>query len=113
MKDVDEPEQLPLQPDDLLGRPLIGQIRKARFSLYGSHALAAWGQRSWEFAVGLIMLEVWPQSLVLVSAYGLADQASQVNDHRMVGPNYLPLPRDSVSRPYKYAWGYACTRMQQ
>lgn len=87
MMDFDEPEQLPSQPDDLLGRPLIGgaggnirRVQKARLALYGSHALAAWGQRSWEFAVGLIMLEVWPQSLALVSAYGLADQASQVTN---------------------------------
>jgi len=27
-------------------------LRRARLALYGSHTLATWGQRSWEFAVG-------------------------------------------------------------
>jgi hypothetical protein len=29
-----------------------------RWALYGSHALSAWGQRMWEFATGLVCIEV-------------------------------------------------------
>ena len=50
----------------------------ARLALYGSHGLSAWGQRSWEFAVGLLMLQLRPESLLLVSVFGLADSGAQV-----------------------------------
>lgn len=29
--------------------------------IVGTLCPAAWGQRSWEFAVGLLMLQLWPQ----------------------------------------------------
>ena len=92
MMDFDEPAQLPGNGSELLGHPLIGgaggadrAVQKARFALFSSHALAAWGQRSWEFAIGLVMLRVCPHSIALVSAYGLADQASQVLAGAAVG----------------------------
>jgi hypothetical protein len=46
-------------------------IKSARMALYASHALATWGQRMWEFAVGLVMLELRPGSLRLVATSGL------------------------------------------
>ena len=58
--------------------PTKGNAWRARLALYSSHALAAWGQRSWEFAVGLLMLQLRPGSLALVSAYGLTDSLGQV-----------------------------------
>lgn len=85
MMDFVEPNQLPSDGQELLGRPLIGgeggakgNVWRARLALYSSHALAAWGQRSWEFAVGLLMLKLRPENLTLVSAYGLADSLGQV-----------------------------------
>ena len=47
-------------------------------ALYASHALSTWGQRMWEFAVGLLMLRLRPGSLLLVSAFGLVDGGAQV-----------------------------------
>ena len=43
-----------------------------------SHFLSTWGQRGWEFAVGLIMLELHPSSLALVALWGLLDAALSV-----------------------------------
>jgi hypothetical protein len=36
---------------------------------------STWGERAWEFAVGLIMLELHPSSLLYVSLFGLLDAA--------------------------------------
>ncbi len=47
--------------------PTKGNAWWARLALYSSHVLAAWGHRSWEFAVGLLMLQLRPGSLALVS----------------------------------------------
>lgn len=57
----------------------------AKLALYASHALSTWGQRMWEFAVGLIMLELYPSSLVLVSTFGLADGLAKVLSGSFVG----------------------------
>eukprot|EP00042_Codosiga_hollandica_P029255 m.160204 g.160204 ORF g.160204 m.160204 type:complete len:516 (-) comp53025_c0_seq1:3569-5116(-) len=40
--------------------------------LYISHALSAWGDRMWAFAVALFFIEIWPDSILLVAIYGLA-----------------------------------------
>lgn len=36
---------------------------------------STWGERAWEFAVGLILLELYPTSLLYVSIFGLLDAA--------------------------------------
>lgn len=41
--------------------------------LCGTHALARWGWRTWEFAVALILIKLFPDSLLLVSIFGLLD----------------------------------------
>ncbi|KAK9817604.1 hypothetical protein WJX74_011025 [Apatococcus lobatus] len=46
-------------------------------ALYCSHGLSAWGQRMWEFDVGLVLLQLQPGSLRLVSIFGLADGGLQ------------------------------------
>jgi hypothetical protein len=51
-------------------------LEQARLMLYASHALATWGQRMWEFAVGLVMLELQPGSLQLVAISGLLGSAA-------------------------------------
>jgi Ferroportin1 (FPN1) len=56
---------------------LHSELRKARLALYASHALATWGQRMWEFAVGLVMLELRPSSLQLVAICGLLGSAAR------------------------------------
>ena len=65
-----------LAPD----RPLM-----AKMSLYTSHLMSTWGQRMWEFAVGLIMLEMYPSTLALVSAFGLVDGLAKVLSGSFVG----------------------------
>lgn len=55
---------------------VVGNGRRARLALYGSHFLSTWGQRAWEFLVGLVMLQVHPSSLLLVSVFGLCDAAT-------------------------------------
>lgn len=44
--------------------------------LYAGHFFARWGTRMWEFAVGLFMLYVWPNSLLLTALYGVVESAS-------------------------------------
>ena len=61
-------------------RPVIAQL-----FLYASHLLSTWGQRMWEFAIGLIMLELYPSSLALVSAYGLVDGLAKVFSGSVIG----------------------------
>lgn len=61
------------------------QMLYAKLALYASHALSTSGQRMWEFAVGLIMLELYPSSLVLVSAFGLADGLAKVFSGSFIG----------------------------
>ncbi len=57
----------------------------AKMSLYSSHLMSTWGQRMWEFAIGLIMLEMYPSSLALVSAFGLVDGLAKVFSGSLVG----------------------------
>ncbi len=61
-------------------RPLLAQS-----SLYATHWLSTWGQRMWEFAIGLIMLEMYPSSLAWVSAFGLVDSLAKVFSGSFVG----------------------------
>ena len=58
---------------------------RAWLALYASHALSTWGQRMWEFAVGLFMLQLRPDSLLLVSVYGLVIGGAQVLSGGAVG----------------------------
>jgi hypothetical protein len=45
----------------------------AKYSVYASYSVATWGWRTWEFAVVLILLHVRPNSLQLVSIYGILE----------------------------------------
>lgn len=70
---------------DFHPQPDEDRLLYAKSALYASHALSTWGQRMWEFAVGLIMLELYPSSLVLVSAFGLADGLAKVFSGSFIG----------------------------
>lgn len=50
----------------------------------------------WEFAVGLLMLEIWPDSLLLVAIYGLVETASVATLGVLVGELVDKLPRLKV-----------------
>ena len=42
-------------------------------SLYVAHALATFCERGWEFAIGLFILEVFPDTLMPVAIYGIVE----------------------------------------
>lgn len=71
-------------------------IKRARLALYASHALATWGQRMWEFAVGLVMLELQPKSLKLVAVSGLLGSVAGVLGGGTVG-QYVDRQAGSLS----------------
>ncbi|CAK9864685.1 unnamed protein product [Sphagnum jensenii] len=64
--------------------------------LYGSHFLSRWGDRMWEFAVSLLMLHVWPNSLLLVAVYGLVEAASVAAFGVVIGELVDKFPRLKV-----------------
>ena len=49
--------------------------------------------RMWEFAVGLFMIQVWPDSLLLVAVYGLVEAASMACLGVVVGELVDKCPR--------------------
>ncbi len=77
-------------------------VDRAWLALYASHALSTWGQRMWEFAVGLLMLQLRPGSLLLVSVFGLVDGGAQVLAGGTVG-SYVG------RRAAELACGFACS----
>ncbi|XP_076915776.1 solute carrier family 40 member 2-like isoform X1 [Bidens hawaiensis] len=53
--------------------------------LYIGHFLARWGARTWEFSVGLYMINVWPDSLLMAAAYGVVESATTTIFGPLVG----------------------------
>jgi len=66
---------------------------KARMAMYASHGLSMWGQRAWEFLVGLVMIEIYPSSLFLVALFGICDSAAVTLLSPYVGYLVDSLPR--------------------
>ncbi|KAI5080963.1 hypothetical protein GOP47_0004146 [Adiantum capillus-veneris] len=64
--------------------------------LYLSYLLCRWGDRMWEFAVGLFMIEIWTRSLFLTSLYGLVETASIVAFGVILGEWVDKFPRLKV-----------------
>jgi len=62
-------------------------------NLYAAHALATFCERGWEFAIGLFILEVFPNSLLPVAAYGVAEGLV-----KMLGGGHAGAYIDSVDR---------------
>ena len=69
-------------------RPLLPDL-----ALYSSYMLAAWAWRGMEFTVALILLELLPDSLLLVSIFGLLDNGVRVVFGGMVGRYIDKAPR--------------------
>lgn len=51
----------------------------------------------WEFAVGLFMIQVWPDSLLLVAVYGLVEAAAVAAFGVLVGELVDKCPRLQVT----------------
>ena len=77
-----EATSLQLSSPELLNpeRPVMAKV-----SFYSLHLMSTWGQRMWESASGLIMLEMYSSSLALVSAFGLVDGLAKVFSGSLVG----------------------------
>ena len=74
--------ETPVRSLELASGTPAGGARKCRLALYASHFLSTWGARAWEFAAGLVMLQLYPSSLLMVSVFGLCDAGAQV----LLGP---------------------------
>ncbi|XP_065566376.1 solute carrier family 40 member 1-like isoform X2 [Artemia franciscana] len=55
------------------------------WQLYLSSLLSAWGDRMWGFAVGLILINITPESLVLSASYGLVSCGTAIMFGSSVG----------------------------
>ncbi|CAK9204730.1 unnamed protein product [Sphagnum troendelagicum] len=76
--------------------PNLKEVDRLVRCLYGSHFLSRWGDRMWEFAVSLLMLHVWPNSLLLVAVYGLVEAASVAAFGVVIGELVDKFPRLKV-----------------
>lgn len=79
--------------------------------LYWSHFLSRWGDRMWEFAVGLFMIQVWPNSLLLVAIYGLVETASVATLGVLVGNLVDKCPRLRVRLLHNSFGGFSRGRI--
>ncbi|KAK9290110.1 hypothetical protein L1049_008274 [Liquidambar formosana] len=67
---------------DTMREPLLAQQQtpdvpsSISTCLYVGHFLARWSGRMWEFAVGLYMINLWPDSLLFAAIYGVVEAAS-------------------------------------
>ncbi|AWP12693.1 putative solute carrier family 40 member 1 [Scophthalmus maximus] len=50
---------------------LRGFFTSAKFLIYMGHALSTWGDRMWNFAVAVFLVELYGNSLLLTAVYGL------------------------------------------
>eukprot|EP00047_Mylnosiga_fluctuans_P024533 m.163286 g.163286 ORF g.163286 m.163286 type:complete len:533 (+) comp9876_c0_seq8:24-1622(+) len=53
--------------------------------LYVSHFLSKWGDRMWEFAIALLLIEIWQDSLLMAAIYGLTSTMAIVLLGSVVG----------------------------
>jgi len=54
------------------------------YRLYISHFLSAWGDRMWEFAVSLLLIHIWEQSLLLPALYGATVAVANVRQAKRI-----------------------------
>ena len=72
-------------------------MRSGLFPLYLSRALAAWGDRTWQFMGGLFMLQL-DGSLQLVAVYGLVSCLALLLLGNALGRLVDVRPRDDMVR---------------
>jgi iron-regulated transporter 1 len=79
--------------------------------MLAAYLLASWGWRTWEFAIALLLLGLYPESLVLVAAFGLLDDLVKVVSGSSVGDfvdRYAKLLTDACHCTFAFidAWGF-------
>ena len=50
---------------------VVDLCRVGTWKLYTSRALTAWGDRLWDFGLGLLVFKIYQENLILVAAFGL------------------------------------------
>lgn len=81
VKQTESPEAQTLSP------------RGVKFAICASHALSTWSERTWAFAVGLIFLEIYKDSLFFVSLFGLVQALASILFSPSVGMYIDRAPR--------------------
>jgi len=71
--------------------------------LYVSHGLSAWGDRMWEFAIALLLINIWPGSLLLVALFGATEAIAVVFAGPIIGDWVDAYERLSVVRTSLFA----------
>eukprot|EP00053_Salpingoeca_punica_P015096 m.138064 g.138064 ORF g.138064 m.138064 type:complete len:639 (+) comp16624_c0_seq1:173-2089(+) len=72
--------------------------QKQLWRLYCSHLLSSWGDRMWQFAVSLFMINIWPSSLLMTAVYGLTSGLLTVLCGPIVGDYVDRAPRLRIMR---------------
>uniref|UniRef100_A0A3B3ZIZ0 Solute carrier family 40 member n=1 Tax=Periophthalmus magnuspinnatus TaxID=409849 RepID=A0A3B3ZIZ0_9GOBI len=52
-------------------KTVLDFFTSAKFLIYMGHALSTWGDRMWNFAVAVFLVELYGNSLLLTAVYGL------------------------------------------
>ncbi|XP_034042764.1 solute carrier family 40 member 1 [Thalassophryne amazonica] len=70
----------------------------AKFLIYMGHALSTWGDRMWNFAVAVFLVELYGNSLLLTAVYGLVVAGSVLVLGAIIGDWVDRNPRLKVAR---------------
>ncbi|XP_026152120.1 solute carrier family 40 member 1 [Mastacembelus armatus] len=70
----------------------------AKFLIYMGHALSTWGDRMWNFAVAVFLVELYGNSLLLTAVYGLVVAGSVLLLGAIIGDWVDRNPRLKVAR---------------
>ncbi|KAI1884866.1 hypothetical protein AGOR_G00214280 [Albula goreensis] len=73
-------------------------LTSAKFLIYLGHALSTWGDRMWNFAVAVFLVELYGNSLLLTAVYGLVIAGSVLLLGAMIGDWVDKNPRLKVAQ---------------
>lgn len=77
----------------------VGEFFKsAKFLIYSGHALSTWGDRMWNFAVAVFLVELYGNSLLLTAVYGLVVAGSVLLLGAIIGDWVDKNPRLKVAQ---------------
>ncbi|KAM0028154.1 putative ferroportin-1, MFS transporter superfamily [Helianthus debilis subsp. tardiflorus] len=84
-REMEEVYSVKMEDEHLLPHDQDDTTTSVLINLYLGHFLARWGARTWEFSVGLYMINIWPDSLLMAAAYGVVESASTTLFGPLVG----------------------------
>jgi len=71
---------------------------------YMSHFLSTWSDRMWEFAIALLLINIWPDTMLLVALFGFTESIAVVLGGPVVGDWVDTHPRlEVVSPPCRFS----------